>query len=208
MHFNGQSTISLDGEPATGESYCIAHHLFTRRRAHADARPPQLPRQLRQADGAWLFADATSTSTGSRPSPRIPRPPRARPTIAESRALCEPGPVRSGRGRPESRERPTLPAPVRTVIELFELVHGDACGVAPAGSETGELASSVSLPPLTATDPPCRSGSRRRTACGRRGSGERQPRRRHRSRPTGVLPSSVSAPLGATSNERSARSGC
>jgi hypothetical protein len=29
MHFNGQSTITLDGVRATGESYCIAHHLFT-----------------------------------------------------------------------------------------------------------------------------------------------------------------------------------
>src|ERR1700759_2992580 len=29
MHFNGQSTIALDGDRATGESYCIAHHLFT-----------------------------------------------------------------------------------------------------------------------------------------------------------------------------------
>src|ERR1700729_866970 len=29
MHFNGQSTIALDGGSATGESYCIAHHLFT-----------------------------------------------------------------------------------------------------------------------------------------------------------------------------------
>jgi hypothetical protein len=29
MHFNGQSTIELDGDRATGESYCIAHHLFT-----------------------------------------------------------------------------------------------------------------------------------------------------------------------------------
>src|SRR6201994_5014750 len=27
MHFNGQSTISLDGDQATGESYCLAHHL-------------------------------------------------------------------------------------------------------------------------------------------------------------------------------------
>ena len=27
MHFNGQSTISLDGNRATGESYCLAHHL-------------------------------------------------------------------------------------------------------------------------------------------------------------------------------------
>jgi hypothetical protein len=29
MHFNGQSTITLDGDRATGESYCIAHHLYT-----------------------------------------------------------------------------------------------------------------------------------------------------------------------------------
>ena len=29
MHFNGQSTVTLDGARATGESYCIAHHLFT-----------------------------------------------------------------------------------------------------------------------------------------------------------------------------------
>src|ERR1700737_3078064 len=28
MHFNGQSTIPLHGDRATGESYCIAHHLF------------------------------------------------------------------------------------------------------------------------------------------------------------------------------------
>src|SRR5260370_6960156 len=27
MHFNGQSTILLDGDRATGESYCLAQHL-------------------------------------------------------------------------------------------------------------------------------------------------------------------------------------
>lgn len=26
-HFNGQSTVSLAGDRATGESYCIAHHI-------------------------------------------------------------------------------------------------------------------------------------------------------------------------------------
>src|ERR1700757_4833965 len=28
-HFNGQSTVTLAGDTATGESYTIAHHLFT-----------------------------------------------------------------------------------------------------------------------------------------------------------------------------------
>ena len=27
-HFNGQSTVTIDGDRATGESYTIAHHLF------------------------------------------------------------------------------------------------------------------------------------------------------------------------------------
>ena len=29
MHFNGQSTIVLDGNRATGDSYTIAHHVYT-----------------------------------------------------------------------------------------------------------------------------------------------------------------------------------
>jgi hypothetical protein len=27
-HFNGQSTITLDDDHATGESYCLAHHIW------------------------------------------------------------------------------------------------------------------------------------------------------------------------------------
>jgi hypothetical protein len=27
MHFNGQSTVALDGDRATGETYCLAHHV-------------------------------------------------------------------------------------------------------------------------------------------------------------------------------------
>jgi SnoaL-like domain len=28
-HFNGQSTVTIDGDSATGESYTIAHHVFS-----------------------------------------------------------------------------------------------------------------------------------------------------------------------------------
>jgi len=58
MHFNGQSTIALDGDRATGESYCIAHHLFTE-----DGERKQMIAWLRycdtfaKVDGAWLFAE-------------------------------------------------------------------------------------------------------------------------------------------------------
>jgi ketosteroid isomerase-like protein len=58
MHFNGQSTIALDGDRATGESYCIAHHLFT-----DDGERKLMVAWLRYADvfvkvdDAWLFAE-------------------------------------------------------------------------------------------------------------------------------------------------------
>jgi hypothetical protein len=29
MHLNGQSTIQIHGDTATGESYCLAHHIYT-----------------------------------------------------------------------------------------------------------------------------------------------------------------------------------
>ena len=29
MHFNGQSTVSLEGTRGTGDSYTIAHHVYT-----------------------------------------------------------------------------------------------------------------------------------------------------------------------------------
>jgi hypothetical protein len=57
QHVNGQSTIELDGDRATGESYCIAHHLFT-----DDERKLMLA-HLRygdtfvKLDSAWLFAE-------------------------------------------------------------------------------------------------------------------------------------------------------
>ena len=58
MHFNGQSTITLDGERATGESYCIAHHLFTedgvRRLMVAHLRYDDT---FVKANSNWLFAE-------------------------------------------------------------------------------------------------------------------------------------------------------
>lgn len=35
MHFNGQSTIKLDGDRASSVTYCRAYHLNSRRRAEA-----------------------------------------------------------------------------------------------------------------------------------------------------------------------------
>ena len=29
MHFNGQSTVSIEGDRAAGDSYTIAHHVYT-----------------------------------------------------------------------------------------------------------------------------------------------------------------------------------
>jgi SnoaL-like domain len=58
QHFNGQSTIELDGNRATGESYCIAHHLFTE-----DGQRKLMVAHLRygdtfvKVDGVWLFAE-------------------------------------------------------------------------------------------------------------------------------------------------------
>ena len=58
MHFNGQSTIELDGDRATGESYCIAHHLFTK-----DGERKLMVAWIRYGDtfvkqgGSWLFTE-------------------------------------------------------------------------------------------------------------------------------------------------------
>ena len=58
MHFNGQSTVALEGNRASGESYCIAHHLFT-----ADGERKLMLAWLRygdtfaKVDGDWLFAE-------------------------------------------------------------------------------------------------------------------------------------------------------
>ncbi|MEY9895141.1 ketosteroid isomerase-like protein [Catenulispora sp. MAP12-49] len=58
-HFNGQSTVVLDGERATGESYCIAHHLTVA----DDGSRTLMIASIRyldafvKRDGDWLFAE-------------------------------------------------------------------------------------------------------------------------------------------------------
>jgi hypothetical protein len=58
MHFNGQSTISIDGDGTTGESYCIAHHLFTE---HGERKLMiawvRWGDTFVKVDGTWLFAE-------------------------------------------------------------------------------------------------------------------------------------------------------
>ena len=57
-HFNGQSTVVLDGDRATGESYCLAHHLSV----DGDGRRTMMVASLRYLDefvkqnGVWAFA--------------------------------------------------------------------------------------------------------------------------------------------------------
>lgn len=57
-HFNGQSTVVLDGDRATGESYTMAHHL-----SQTDGQRTLMVAALRyldtfvKQDGVWLFAE-------------------------------------------------------------------------------------------------------------------------------------------------------
>ena len=58
MHFNGQSMVTVEVDRATGESYCIAHHLFTE-----DGERMLMVAWLRygdtfvKLDDTWLFAE-------------------------------------------------------------------------------------------------------------------------------------------------------
>jgi SnoaL-like protein len=58
MHFNGQSTVTVDGDRATGESYTIAHHVFseegTRTIMVAWLRYLDV---FAKIDGDWYFAE-------------------------------------------------------------------------------------------------------------------------------------------------------
>jgi len=57
-HFNGQSTIVLNGDRASGESYCLAHHVSV-----ADGNRSLMVASIRYLDsfaktsGRWLFSE-------------------------------------------------------------------------------------------------------------------------------------------------------
>jgi hypothetical protein len=58
MHLNGQSTVALEGDRATGETYCLAHHVYS-----DDGGRKLMIAALRyqdvfiKADGTWRFAE-------------------------------------------------------------------------------------------------------------------------------------------------------
>jgi SnoaL-like domain len=72
-HFNGQSTVTLDGDRATGESYTIAHHLFsedgTRKIMIASLRYLDT---FAKIDGGWYFAERKLLLDWSETRPSIP----------------------------------------------------------------------------------------------------------------------------------------
>jgi SnoaL-like domain len=57
-HFMGQSTIVLDGDRATGETYCIAHHVYS-----SEGKRTLFIASIRYHDtfakvrGTWFFAE-------------------------------------------------------------------------------------------------------------------------------------------------------
>ena len=74
MHFNGQSTVELDGDRATGVSYCLAHHL---------TEAPDGTRTLMVAsivyldtfvkrDSGWLFAERRLMVNWTDTRPSVP----------------------------------------------------------------------------------------------------------------------------------------
>jgi SnoaL-like domain len=71
MHFNGQSSVALDGDRATGQSYCLAHHLLD----NEEGRTLlvlfiRYEDSLIKRDGTWRFAERKLLIdwTDSRPS--------------------------------------------------------------------------------------------------------------------------------------------
>jgi hypothetical protein len=73
MHFSGQSTVILDGPRATGDSYTIAHHVYTE-----DGTRMMMVAWLRyldtfaKVDEAWFIAERQIVLTWSETRPLGP----------------------------------------------------------------------------------------------------------------------------------------
>jgi hypothetical protein len=70
-HLTGQSTISIDGDTATGETYCIAHHLHEVDGVRTlTVMSIRYGETIERVDGQWLFSDRRLIIdwTDSRPS--------------------------------------------------------------------------------------------------------------------------------------------
>jgi ketosteroid isomerase-like protein len=74
MHFNGQSTVVLDGDVASGESYCLAHHLSV----GEDGQRTMMIASIRyldqfaKRDGDWLFAERRLMVNWTETRPSLP----------------------------------------------------------------------------------------------------------------------------------------
>ncbi len=59
MHFNGQSTVQLSGDRATGLTYCFAHHLTIddQNKQHLMVATIRYQDVFVKQEGKWLFAE-------------------------------------------------------------------------------------------------------------------------------------------------------
>jgi ketosteroid isomerase-like protein len=72
MHFNGQSTIELDGDRATGESYCLAHHVTKAEDGSLMVASIRYLDTFVKQDGAWLFAERRLMVNWTETRPSVP----------------------------------------------------------------------------------------------------------------------------------------
>ena len=113
-HFNGQSTITVDGDTAGGETYCLAHHVY-----EVDGVRTLLVMSIRyhetleRVDGHWLFSDRWLIIdwTDSRPSNpnRTPTGRSGRHAARPPSATREPDPPPGPPGRSPFLGPPSRP---------------------------------------------------------------------------------------------------
>ena len=78
-HFNGQSTVTLEGDTASGVTYCLAHH------AMMVAASATSTRSSRSGDGRRRHPVSTRKLSGR----RVPAPLQARPRIISVKRPAE-----------------------------------------------------------------------------------------------------------------------